>query len=57
MRRGSLTNNATATSSNAGGDKAHATINVPKAKHGVKGKLKARRCRCHRLASSTSART
>ena len=39
---GSLTNNATATSSNAGGDKAHATIHVPKAKHGVKGKVKKR---------------
>jgi uncharacterized repeat protein (TIGR01451 family) len=36
---GSLTNNSTATSSNAGNAKAHATINVP-AKHGVKGKLK-----------------
>ena len=36
---GSLTNNSTATSSNAGRAKAHATINVP-AKHGVKGKLK-----------------
>jgi Domain of unknown function DUF11 len=36
---GSLTNNATATSSNAGRDKADATIKVP-AKHGVKGKLK-----------------
>jgi hypothetical protein len=36
---GSLTNNATATSRNAGGAKAHATINVP-AKHGVKGKFK-----------------
>ena len=36
---GSLTNNATATSSNAGNAKAHATINVP-ARHGVKGKLK-----------------
>ena len=36
---GSLTNNSTATSSNAGSAKAHATINVP-AKHGVKGKLK-----------------
>jgi uncharacterized repeat protein (TIGR01451 family) len=36
---GSLTNNATATSSNAGRAKAHATINVP-ARHGVKGKLK-----------------
>ena len=37
---GTLTNNATATSSNAGRDKAHATIKVPAAKHGVKGKLK-----------------
>jgi hypothetical protein len=36
---GSLTNNSTATSTNAGSAKAHATINVP-AKHGVKGKLK-----------------
>jgi uncharacterized repeat protein (TIGR01451 family) len=36
---GALTNNATATSSNAGRAKAHATINVP-ARHGVKGKLK-----------------
>jgi Flp pilus assembly protein CpaB len=36
---GSLTNNSTATSSNAGRATAHATINVP-AKHGVKGKLK-----------------
>jgi uncharacterized repeat protein (TIGR01451 family) len=36
---GSLTNNATATSDNAGNAKAHATINVP-ARHGVKGKLK-----------------
>ena len=36
---GSLTNNPTATSSNAGRAKAHATINVP-AKHGVKGKFK-----------------
>jgi uncharacterized repeat protein (TIGR01451 family) len=36
---GSLTNNSTATSSNAGRAKAHATVNVP-AKHGVKGKLK-----------------
>jgi uncharacterized repeat protein (TIGR01451 family) len=36
---GSLTNNATATSNNAGRPKAHATINVP-ARHGVKGKLK-----------------
>jgi hypothetical protein len=36
---GSLTNNATATSDNAGTAKAHATINVP-ARHGVKGKLK-----------------
>ena len=36
---GSLTNNATATSSNAGRAKAHATIKVP-AKHGVKGKFK-----------------
>jgi uncharacterized repeat protein (TIGR01451 family) len=36
---GSLTNNSTATSSNAGRAKAHATINVP-AKHGVKGKFK-----------------
>ena len=36
---GSLTNNSTATSSNAGNAKAHATINVP-AKHGVKGKFK-----------------
>ena len=39
-RPGTLTNNATATSSNAGSDKAHANINVPKSKHGVKGKLK-----------------
>ena len=37
---GSKTNNATATSSDAGQDKAHATIKVPKAKKGVKGKLK-----------------
>jgi uncharacterized repeat protein (TIGR01451 family) len=36
---GSLTNNATATSSNAGKAKAHASIKVP-ARHGVKGKLK-----------------
>ena len=36
---GSLTNNSTATSRDAGRAKAHATINVP-AKHGVKGKLK-----------------
>jgi uncharacterized repeat protein (TIGR01451 family) len=36
---GSLTNNSTATSSNAGRAKAHATIEVP-AKHGVKGKFK-----------------
>jgi uncharacterized repeat protein (TIGR01451 family) len=36
---GSLTNNATATSSNAGKAKAHAKIDVP-ARHGVKGKLK-----------------
>jgi uncharacterized repeat protein (TIGR01451 family) len=36
---GSLTNNSTATSSNAGSANAHATINVP-AKHGVKGKFK-----------------
>ena len=36
---GSLTNNATATSSNAGRAKAHATVKVP-AKHGVKGKFK-----------------
>jgi hypothetical protein len=36
---GSLTNNSTATSSNAGRAKAHATISVP-AKHGVKGKFK-----------------
>ena len=36
---GSLTNNATATSNNAGNAKANATIKVP-AKHGVKGKLK-----------------
>jgi uncharacterized repeat protein (TIGR01451 family) len=36
---GRLTNNATATSSNAGRDTAAATVNVP-AKHGVKGKLK-----------------
>ncbi len=34
----SLTNNATATSSNAGHDKAAATIKVP-AKHGVKAKI------------------
>ena len=38
-RPGSLTNNATATSSDAGRAKADATIKVP-AKHGVKGKLK-----------------
>jgi hypothetical protein len=37
---GSLSNNATVTSSDAGRDKAHATIKVPAAKHGVKGKLK-----------------
>lgn len=37
---GTHTNNATVTSSNAGGDKAHATINVPKSQKGVKGKLK-----------------
>jgi uncharacterized repeat protein (TIGR01451 family) len=36
---GTLTNNATATSDNAGKAKAHASINVP-ARHGVKGKLK-----------------
>jgi uncharacterized repeat protein (TIGR01451 family) len=36
---GSLTNNSTATSTNAGNAKAHATIDVP-AKHGVKGKFK-----------------
>jgi hypothetical protein len=36
---GLLTNNATATSRDAGRAKAHATINVP-AKHGVKGKFK-----------------
>lgn len=36
---GSLTNNATATSSNAGRAKSHATIKVP-ARHGVKGKFK-----------------
>jgi hypothetical protein len=36
---GSLTNNATATSSNAGRANAEATVKVP-AKHGVKGKLK-----------------
>jgi uncharacterized repeat protein (TIGR01451 family) len=36
---GSLTNNATATSNNAGRAKANATVNVP-ARHGVKGKLK-----------------
>ena len=36
---GSLTNNATATSDDAGRAKADATIKVP-AKHGVKGKLK-----------------
>jgi uncharacterized repeat protein (TIGR01451 family) len=36
---GSLTNNATATSDDAGKAKASATVNVP-AKHGVKGKLK-----------------
>jgi uncharacterized repeat protein (TIGR01451 family) len=36
---GSLTNNSTAASSNAGHAKAHATIDVP-AKHGVKGKFK-----------------
>jgi hypothetical protein len=35
----SLTNNAVATSSDAGNAKAHATINVP-ARHGVKAKLK-----------------
>ena len=48
---GSLTNNATATSDNAGRAKANATINVP-ARHGVKGKLKrtARRRRRHRIA-------
>ena len=38
---GSLTNNATATSDDAGHAKADATVKVP-AKHGVKGKLKAR---------------
>ena len=36
---GSHTNNATATSDNAGRAKAVATVKVP-AKHGVKGKLK-----------------
>jgi len=36
---GSLTNNATATSDNAGRAKSHATINVP-ARHGVKAALK-----------------
>ena len=35
---GSLTNHATATSSNAGSDKSAATVKVP-AKHGVKGKV------------------
>jgi hypothetical protein len=35
---GALTNNATATSSNAGRDKSAATVKVP-AKHGVKGKV------------------
>jgi uncharacterized repeat protein (TIGR01451 family) len=36
---GTLTNNATATSSDSGSDKASANVKVP-AKHGVKGKLK-----------------
>jgi hypothetical protein len=35
---GSLTNNATVTSSNAGNDKAAATVKVP-ARHGVKAKI------------------
>jgi hypothetical protein len=38
---GSLTNNSTATSSNGGNAKAHATINVP-ARHGVKAKVSKR---------------
>ena len=41
-RRGVLINNATATSSDAGRANASANVKVP-AKHGVKGKLKARR--------------